>query len=64
MADIAQVPTSLSAVVDALEDDHEFLTRGDVFTNDLIETWVDYKRANEIAPVQLRPKEFEHYYKI
>src|SRR3954453_1197156 len=41
---VAQVPTSLPAVIDSLEADHEFLTAGDVFTPDLIETWIDYKR--------------------
>ena len=66
MAEIDQVPTSLGAVLDALEADHEFLTQGNVFTPDLIETWIDYKRVNEIAPVQLRPHphEFELYYDI
>ena len=66
MAEIDQVPTSLGAVLDALEADHEFLTAGNVFTPDLIETWIDYKRTNEIAPVQLRPHphEFELYYDI
>ncbi|MEP9383070.1 type I glutamate--ammonia ligase [Nocardioides sp. KR10-350] len=66
MAEIDQVPTSLGAVLDALEADHDFLTAGDVFTPDLIETWIDYKRTNEILPVQLRPHphEFELYYDI
>jgi glutamine synthetase len=66
MAEIAQVPTSLNAVLEALEADSDFLTEGGVFTPDLIETWVDYKRANEIAPVALRPHphEFELYYDI
>jgi glutamine synthetase len=66
MAEIDQVPTSLGAVLDALEDDHDFLTVGNVFTPDLIETWVDFKRTQEIAPVQLRPHphEFELYYDI
>jgi glutamine synthetase len=66
MAEIAQVPTSLNAVLEALEDDHDFLTAGGVFTPDVIETWVSYKRENEIAPVQLRPHphEFELYYDI
>ena len=61
-----QVPTSLNAVLDSLEADHEFLTEGDVFTPDLIETWIDYKRTNEILPVQMRPHphEFELYYDI
>jgi glutamine synthetase len=66
MAEIQQVPTSLGAVLDALEADHDYLTVGNVFTPDLIETWVDYKRTHEIAPVQLRPHphEFELYYDI
>ncbi len=66
MADIDQVPTSLNAVMDNLERDHDFLTAGNVFTPDLIETWIDYKRTNEILPVQLRPHphEFELYYDI
>ncbi|MBC2934303.1 type I glutamate--ammonia ligase [Nocardioides sp. zg-1228] len=66
MADIAQVPTSLGAVMENLERDHEFLTAGNVFTPDLIETWIDYKRTNEILPIQLRPHphEFELYYDI
>jgi len=66
MAEIAQVPTSLNAVLEALEADTDFLTEGGVFTPGLIETWVDYKRQHEIAPVQLRPHphEFELYYDI
>jgi glutamine synthetase len=66
MAEIDQVPTSLGAVLEALEADQDFLTKGGVFTPDLIETWTSYKRENEIAPVQLRPHphEFELYYDI
>ncbi len=66
MAEIDQVPTSLGAVLDALEADHEFLTVGNVFTPDLIDTWITYKREQEIAPVQQRPHphEFELYYDI
>ncbi|MBI1349844.1 MAG: type I glutamate--ammonia ligase [Actinomycetales bacterium] len=65
-ANIPQVPGSLSAVLDALEEDNEYLQAGGVFTADLIETWIDYKRANEVAPIQLRPHpyEFELYYDI
>ncbi len=66
-ANVAQVPTSLGAVLDALEADHEYLLQGDVFTSDLIETWIDYKRTNEIAPpLQLRPHphEFELYFDV
>lgn len=65
-AQIAQVPASLDAVLDNLEADHEFLTQGDVFSEDLIATWIDYKRRNEVDPVRLRPTphEFELYYDI
>lgn len=62
--DIPQAPTSLSAVIDRLEQDHEYLTEGGVFTEDLIENWISHKREKEIAPVNLRPHphEFELYY--
>ena len=48
----------------ALEADHDFLTEGDVFTDDLIETYIKLKREEEIAPAQLRPTplEFEMYF--
>jgi glutamine synthetase len=63
-ASIPQVPGSLSEVLDALEADHEYLTEGDVFTPDLVETWVEYKRTKEIDPIRFRPHphEFEMYY--
>ncbi|AKE39126.1 type I glutamate--ammonia ligase [Corynebacterium camporealensis] len=63
-ASIPQAPTSLEASLDALENDMDFLTEGDVFTEDLIETYIEYKRENEIAPARLRPtpQEFEMYY--
>ncbi|HEU4946642.1 MAG TPA: type I glutamate--ammonia ligase [Kribbella sp.] len=65
-ASVNQVPTSLPAVINSLEADHDFLLEGDVFTSDLIETWIDFKRENEIAPIQLRPHphEFELYYDV
>jgi glutamine synthetase len=65
-AAIPQVPSSLGQVLDTLEADHAFLTEGGVFTPDLIETWIDYKRSNEIEPIALRPHphEFEPYYDI
>ncbi len=65
-ADIPTVPASLDAVLDSLEADHDFLLEGGVFTPDLIETWIDYKRTDEIPPVALRPHphEFELYYDI
>ena len=63
-ATIQQVPGSLAEVLAALEADHDYLTEGNVFTPDLIETWIDYKRTHEIDPVRLRPHphEFELYY--
>jgi len=53
-------------VLTALEEDHEYLTAGGVFTPDLIETWIAYKQAAEIDPIRLRPHphEFELYYDI
>jgi glutamine synthetase len=65
-ANIPQVPGSLEAVLSALEDDHEYLLEGGVFTPDLIETWVSWKRENEVDPIRLRPHphEFELYYDI
>ncbi|MEN9731261.1 MAG: hypothetical protein RL488_571 [Actinomycetota bacterium] len=63
---IPQVPGNLEAVLQALEADHDYLLAGDVFTKDLIETWIDYKRENEIKPLALRPHpyEFELYFGV
>ena len=63
---IAQVPGSLPEVLDALEADHEFLLEGDVFTEDLIATWIEWKRKNEVDPIRFRPHphEFEMYFDI
>ena len=58
---VKQVPDSPEAVLDALEEDHKFLTVGDVFTHDVIETWLDYKRTREVDPVRLRPHPYEFY---
>ncbi|MFD7033015.1 type I glutamate--ammonia ligase [Streptomyces sp. NPDC059917] len=65
-ASVPQVPTSLDAVLRALEEDNEYLQAGGVFTSDLIETWIDYKRTHEIAPIALRPHphEFELYFDL
>ena len=60
-AKVQQVPGSLGESLDALEQDHEFLLRGDVFTPDLIETWLDYKRTNELDAVRLRPHPYEYF---
>jgi glutamine synthetase len=61
---IPQVPGDLESVLQALEADHDYLLQGDVFTKDLIENWIDYKRVNEIKPLSLRPHpyEFELYF--
>ena len=61
---IKQVPGSLGDVLDALEKDHEFLLKGDVFTMDLLQAYIKYKRENELDPVRLRPHphEFTMYY--
>ena len=67
--ELAKVPTtpgSLAEALDALESDHEFLLKGDVFTADVIETWIDYKREAEVKELALRPHpwEFALYYDI
>jgi glutamine synthetase len=65
-ASVKQVPGSLPEVLDALEADHDYLLEGGVFTPDLIETWVEWKKENEIDPVRLRPTphEFAMYYDV
>jgi len=60
-AAIKSTPGSLGEVLDALEQDHEYLLRGDVFTPDVIETWVKYKRERELKQVNLRPHPYEFY---
>ena len=60
-AKIQQVPGSLEEVLFALENDYEFLLRGGVFTDDLIEKWLDYKRTNELDAVRLRPHPYEFF---
>ncbi len=58
---IKSTPGSLGEVLDALEKDHAFLLEGGVFTPDVIETWIDYKRTRELAPVNLRPVPYEFF---
>jgi glutamine synthetase len=58
---IKTVPGSLAESVAALEQDHEFLLEGDVFTPDVIETWIGMKRSKDIAPVNLRPHPYEFF---
>jgi glutamine synthetase len=65
-ARVKQLPGSLDAVLDHLEKDHEFLLKGDVFTRDVIETWIEYKRKVEVDAIRLRPHpwEFALYFDI
>jgi glutamine synthetase len=58
---IQQVPGSLSDAVNALERDHDFLLKGDVFTPDVLDTWVSMKRSKDIAPMNLRPHPYEFF---
>jgi glutamine synthetase len=60
-APIKQVPGSLAEALDALEKDQEFLYAGNVFTPDVIETWISYKRVKEVDAVRLRPHPYEFY---
>src|SRR2546427_565487 len=58
-AKIKSVPGSLGESLDALEKDHAFLTEGGVFTKDVVDTWIDYKRKREVDPIALRPHPWE-----
>ena len=63
LANIPTLPTSLEGALGALESDHDFLLKGDVFTQDLIDTWIEYKRENEVDQLRLRPHPYEiHMY--
>jgi glutamine synthetase len=66
LAEVPQVPGSLDEALAALEADNEFLLEGDVFTQDVIDTWLAYKREREVDAVRLRPHpwEFHLYYDI
>jgi glutamine synthetase len=65
-AAVESVPGTFPEVLDALEADHEFLLKGDVFTKDVIDMWLEYKRENEVDAVRLRPHphEFALYFDI
>ena len=66
LLDLPSVPASLEEALAALETDHEFLLEGGVFTEDLIDTWIEYKMDEEVSQVRLRPHpyEFHLYYDI
>jgi len=64
LADVPSMPASLEEALNNLRKDHEFLLKGDVFTEDVVETWIEYKMANEVNAIRLRPHphEFQMYY--
>ncbi|HUR97920.1 MAG TPA: type I glutamate--ammonia ligase [Pyrinomonadaceae bacterium] len=66
LANVPSLPGSLDESLKALEADHEFLLKGDVFTTSMIERWISYKREKEITPLRLRPHplEFQMYFDI
>ncbi|HEB72267.1 MAG TPA: type I glutamate--ammonia ligase [Nitrospirae bacterium] len=66
LAEVPSIPGTLDEAIDALEADHDFLLKGDVFTQDVVDTWISYKRENEINELRLRPHPFEFtmYYDI
>jgi glutamine synthetase len=61
LATVANTPGSLEEALNHLEEDHDFLLKGEVFTKDVIETWIDYKRKKECDAVRLRPHPHEFY---
>src|SRR5678815_5514998 len=60
-AKVPTMPGSLDEALKHLERDHEFLLKGGVFTEDLIETWIAYKRSREVDPLRLRPHPYEFF---
>ncbi|HQR68398.1 MAG TPA: glutamine synthetase, partial [Thermoanaerobaculia bacterium] len=59
LKDVPSMPASLDEALDNLRNDHAFLLKGDVFTEDVIETWIDFKMANEVSAMRLRPHPHE-----
>ena len=66
LGNIQTLPASLEEALNNLEDDHEFLLKGGVFSEDLVEAWISYKRTNEVDQMRLRPHphEFFMYYDV
>jgi glutamine synthetase len=64
LKDIPSVAGTLNEALDALEADHDWLLKGDVFTKDVIDMWLEYKRENEVDAVRMRPTptEFALYF--
>jgi glutamine synthetase len=63
---VPQAPDSLESALEHLKSDNAFLKKGGVFTDDLIDTWINYKMENEVKPMALRPHpyEFHLYYEV
>jgi glutamine synthetase len=61
LKDVPKTPGSLEEALACLEKDHEFLLQGDVFTDDVISTWIWYKRDKEVDAIRLRPHPWEFY---
>jgi glutamine synthetase len=61
LADTPKTPGSLEEAIAALESDHDFLLKGDVFTPDLIEAWIKWKKERELSPMHLRPHPYEFH---
>ena len=66
LVNVKKAPPDLDAALRSLEEDHEYLLKGDVFTKDVVDTWIAYKRENEVVPVRSRPTPFEFclYYDV
>ena len=60
-AKFKQVPGTIEGALNALEEDHEYLLKGDVFTSDLLEAWISHKRETEVDEVRLRPHPWEYF---
>jgi len=56
-----KTPATLEEAIEALEQDHKFLTAGEVFTDDLVEAWIEWKRKEELKPMSLRPHPYEFH---
>ena len=61
LSGVPKMPGSLEEALEELQNDHEFLLRGDVFTKDVIDTWIEYKRERELNEVRLRPVPYEFF---
>ena len=61
LKNVPHMPGGLDEALDAMEKDHDYLLRGDVFTKDAIFEWLDYKRSKELNPIRMRPTPHEFY---